>query len=973
MTETVATQLKAIAFERDIQRLTENFTGREWVFEEIDRWLQQENERFFILTGEPGVGKSAIAARLTQIRDDVAAYHFCRAGDVETVRSGRILRSLAAQLGEHLPDYGHALANTINPVHLRIEVNINIGSMIGSEVTGVYIENLKESDPENELDILIRAPLEKLQTIYAERQQEQPALAIILIDSLDEAVTTTGTNLVKLLTQLSESTSLPSWVRFVMTSRPERRVLRGFKSLKLYELKEKSNESLSDIRWYVNDRVAQPALQNRLQVNQVQLQTLISEITNLSHGNFLYTKLLLNDIEAGQQALDNLAALPKSIDDIYHGFLCRFSEEDWSDRYKPIFGVLTVAQEPISEKQISNFTKIDSEDVRDSIRIVRQFFDTEIEENKETYSIFHQSLRDYLLDKDRNSDFWCNERKQHQRIIDYCKGTSKSWQELERIDVYGLLYLPRHLYASGQKEQLYTLLTDSPNWMNAKSIACGSDTAYVDDLELAIGDFQDPLQPDELLTLVKLYTARQVVHQKLSRYDDTDLETLVWLERKDEALRHAYLRPDNDIKFNALLCIYCALKEKGQPDVTILDKAKDVAYKIESDRQRTEALISLAVVLIQSESANKAKDILKEAETVASEIHDKEEKQTVLGKLAAAYAQAEDFSKTKEFLGEIEAKAFTQAEKAKQAKSIFDEIEKIADTEEGMSKFAVALAEAGYEERAKEVVNKIEGKWHRADTWIKLAAAIAQVTGTEQATIVFDQASKVVSEINDDWARAKLLGRLARALAKARCIDKANEVFSNVRKIPREIEKDEEQIKVLIKLAIALTQAGHPIEANMLSNKVKKITKTNLNDWKQEACRELEEVNRYMFGYRPSPLQSQEDFAVAYALSGDFAKSIEVAHSINDHWERLALLSKLATISAQRENFKRAFSTLGLKGRPSEVLTTFVEWIPAFQKIEVKAEQQLCIKTLREAIGIFRWIDPIWHEVYTKFPSHSKS
>ncbi|WP_392476494.1 hypothetical protein [Nostoc sp. C110] len=62
MTETVATQLKAITFERDIERLTEGFTGREWIFKEIDRWLQQSNERFFILTGEPGVGKSAIVS-----------------------------------------------------------------------------------------------------------------------------------------------------------------------------------------------------------------------------------------------------------------------------------------------------------------------------------------------------------------------------------------------------------------------------------------------------------------------------------------------------------------------------------------------------------------------------------------------------------------------------------------------------------------------------------------------------------------------------------------------------------------------------------------------------------------------------------------------------------------------------------------------------------------------------------------------
>jgi hypothetical protein len=437
-------RLTAIPFDAKITKLTERFTGREWVFEEIDNWLKHQDERFFILTGEPGVGKSAIAAHLTQKRNDIVAYHFCRAGDVETVRPGRVLRSLAAQMGEHLLDYGQALANTIKPVHLRVEVNINIGSMTGSQVTGVYIENLKESDPANELDILIRAPLAELQKMYMERQQPQPNLAIILIDSLDEAVTTTGTNLVELLTQLSKSPSLPPWVKFILTSRPERRVLRGFEPLKPYHLRETSNESLCDISSYIKSRVELPVLQGLLQVNQVQPKTLISEITSLSKGNFLYTKLLLNDIEAGQQALDNLAELPKSIDEIYHGFLCRFSEDDWRDRYKPIFGVLTVAKEPISEQQISRFTNIFLDDVRDNIRIARQFFDIDTDEqNKETYSIFHQSFRDYLLDEERNLDFWCNALKQHQQIVDYCwKFHPNNWQECDR---YGLRYLTLHL------------------------------------------------------------------------------------------------------------------------------------------------------------------------------------------------------------------------------------------------------------------------------------------------------------------------------------------------------------------------------------------------------------------------------------------------------------------------------------------------------------------------------------------------
>ena len=56
----MTTALSAIAFTSDIARLTENFTRQQWMFDDIDRWLEESEERFFILTGEPGVGKSAI-------------------------------------------------------------------------------------------------------------------------------------------------------------------------------------------------------------------------------------------------------------------------------------------------------------------------------------------------------------------------------------------------------------------------------------------------------------------------------------------------------------------------------------------------------------------------------------------------------------------------------------------------------------------------------------------------------------------------------------------------------------------------------------------------------------------------------------------------------------------------------------------------------------------------------------------------
>ena len=61
-------KLKAgINFTDKISDRTFNFTGREWVFQAIHQWISDPNgSRYFLLTGEPGAGKTAISDRLTQ-------------------------------------------------------------------------------------------------------------------------------------------------------------------------------------------------------------------------------------------------------------------------------------------------------------------------------------------------------------------------------------------------------------------------------------------------------------------------------------------------------------------------------------------------------------------------------------------------------------------------------------------------------------------------------------------------------------------------------------------------------------------------------------------------------------------------------------------------------------------------------------------------------------------------------------------
>jgi DNA replication protein DnaC len=81
-----------------ISERTRDFTGREWVLEKIDAWLNNpEGPRFFILTGEPGAGKSALAARLVK-EGKPQAYHFSIARQADTIDPLNFARSLSHQL-----------------------------------------------------------------------------------------------------------------------------------------------------------------------------------------------------------------------------------------------------------------------------------------------------------------------------------------------------------------------------------------------------------------------------------------------------------------------------------------------------------------------------------------------------------------------------------------------------------------------------------------------------------------------------------------------------------------------------------------------------------------------------------------------------------------------------------------------------------------------------------------------------------
>lgn len=85
---------------------TPNFTGRAWVFELIHQWLSAPTpSRYFLLTGEPGAGKTAISDRLansltaplhpTLLPSFLSATHHYSARDSTTVDPKNFAQAIA--------------------------------------------------------------------------------------------------------------------------------------------------------------------------------------------------------------------------------------------------------------------------------------------------------------------------------------------------------------------------------------------------------------------------------------------------------------------------------------------------------------------------------------------------------------------------------------------------------------------------------------------------------------------------------------------------------------------------------------------------------------------------------------------------------------------------------------------------------------------------------------------------------------
>jgi hypothetical protein len=377
-----------------IESRTRDFTGREWVFRKIGDWLSDTaGRRIFLLTGGPGTGKTAVAARLAQMslgkaeavsypglgRDCLAYFHFCQAGLETTLSPLTFVKGLSEALANRYAPFRTALESG-GSRQLIVNSNISIRGDVheGAQVTATQVRvEIKGSDARPLFDEAVRRPLQML------CEQTPGAHIFILIDSLDEAIGFNAeSNIVQLL-RLADD--FPPQVRCFLTCRSNSERVFDLVGEPTLDLIKDAPPGLDEVRLYALSRLSS--------VSEPMGTLAADRIAEKSKGNFLYAYHVLSDLVQRGADVSNADSLdlPDELEDVYRNFLRRelaASPIQWDDLYRPLLGSIAVAHgNGLTKAQLIGITNLAEDRAASVLTICGQYLVNG--ESDRRYRIYH--------------------------------------------------------------------------------------------------------------------------------------------------------------------------------------------------------------------------------------------------------------------------------------------------------------------------------------------------------------------------------------------------------------------------------------------------------------------------------------------------------------------------------------------------------------------------------------------------------
>jgi tetratricopeptide (TPR) repeat protein len=941
------------------ERISKNigyFAGRTWLLPKLIEWFEKTDDRFFMLQGAPGTGKSMIMtwlagvgpipskdkqARVTlkKINSLVKGLHFCTA-NTGSISPKNLGENLAKQLTAQVEGFSAALAASLSN---RVQISATISDSEANSITGIYIKelNLGGLDDDSSFNLSLRAPLKKLY----ESGYNEPM--IILVDALDESLTYSGQKkIVEILAGLSD---IPKKARFIVTTRPDPAVLVHFQNIKPFDLVKDAPQTIDDIYLYVLERMQQiiAADSGNAKIDSVSAEKLATKISEAAKGIFLYAHLLFNSILPKLPNIPEFieSGLPEGLGGLYNTFLNNeigTNNERWYNDVKPLLGLISVSQgKGLTKNQLNN---IIGHDIEYSLLIWKEYLEGPFPDGP--FRVFHRSFSDFLLeDRKDNINRPINAQEMHKKIIDYYwqivegqprthgnrRSMHEGWKLIAERDstdagksyFYPLYHLVEHLdfllvhdaTDNITLDRLYHLARDEENFAKAQAEYLSDIDLHTKTIRVALSaaarvDDAPSIAEFMITHARRVVEARKKVSPLLMLRNGQDLER-IWktcdLYDIDISslwyLLVAWELYDNGTRLLDAKNTLKHLSEKRLAHVAGFNDLMTLllthAYNI--DRELFEALCPR--LLHYSDMEPLLKEILKAkdfdmAEKIRVKIADNLERSSALEEIAKAQAQAGDIEEAKKTAEEVDGVYKSSA----------------------LSQIAAAQAQAGDIEEAKKTAEEVDGVY-KSSALSQIAAAQAQAGDIEGA-------KKTAEEIGGYWGKPSALIEIAAAQAQAGDIEGA-------KKTAEEITRSDRKSSALTEIAAAQAQAGDNAGSRAtFQEAIRSADETTSNFNKSSALTEIAKAQAQAgdnAGSRATfqeairsadeedeafKLKSLQEIAEAQAQAGDnagsratFQEAIRSADEIRNRYIKSSTLSQIAKAQAQAGDIEEAKKT----------------------------------------------------------------
>jgi len=374
-------------FQSLIADKTEGFVGREYVFDAINAFIDNNPKGYFTIIGDPGQGKSAILAKYVQDTGCIAHFNVLLQGPN---RADQFLESVCSQLIERygLP-YDPLPPNT--------------------KQDGEFLGQL-------------------LDEVAQKRDGKVVIIAVDALDEVDENSYRNGANVLYLPAHLPDS------VYFILTRRRGVEVpLTSYSaSMQTLNLLDFQTDTDRDVRTYIGNRVnTSDNLHQRIDGRGETIMEFTDKIANKSENNFMYLRYVLLDIENGLYQDLTLEQFPQGLPGYYefHWRRMGMTKEPLPVEKIKVVYILGEVREPVSRRKICDFSGEDEYAVQQVLNEWMQFLHELIREEKR-YSVYHASFRDFLHRKDILETHPVTLPGIHQLIA---KNELKVWQKLKGV------------------------------------------------------------------------------------------------------------------------------------------------------------------------------------------------------------------------------------------------------------------------------------------------------------------------------------------------------------------------------------------------------------------------------------------------------------------------------------------------------------------------------------------------------------